>query len=170
MAFWDLFNSDNKKDENYKHGLYQKAKDLFPEENEGDLIKWTCIAGLLARVAYSDLNVDESETTYIKTALNEFSHFDQKQSNKLTDLAIEEIKTLAGQENHRYCYELNELIDADQKFSLLKILFAVAASDGEVESVESEEIRHITKALLLEHKHYVAARATVLDSLKTLKK
>lgn len=169
MAFWDLFKpADDSKDQNYKHSLYQKSKDLFPEAQEDDLIKWTCISGLLARVAYSDLNVDENETAFIKKAINEISDFDQASSNALAELAINEVKLLAGQENHRYCYELNDHLDNDEKYKILKLLFAVAAADGEVESVESEEIRHITKALLLEHKHYISAQATVKEKLKAL--
>lgn len=172
MAFWDFFKtSSDEKGQDYKHGLYQKAKELFPDSEENELIKWTCISGLLARVAYSDLNIDANEAAFIKKALNEISDFGQAKSDALAELAIKEVKLLAGQENHRYCYELNESIDMDndEKYKILKLLFAVAAADGEVESVESEEIRHITKALLLEHKHYISAQATVREKLKALK-
>lgn len=169
MAFWDLFTSNQKNDEDYKHGLYQKSKELFPDADENKLVRLTCIAGLMARVAYSDLNIDDNEIALIKKSIEEISEFDQKNSHALAELALKEIKVLAGQENHRYCYELNEHIDNDEKYQVLKLLFAIAAADGEVESVESEEIRHITKALLLEHKHYISAQATVRDKLKTLK-
>jgi uncharacterized tellurite resistance protein B-like protein len=169
MAFWDLFKSDEKKNENYKHGLYQKSKELFPDADENKLVRLTCIAGLMARVAYSDLKIDDSEVTLIKKSIEDISEFDQRDSSAMADLALTEIQALAGQENHRYCYELNEQIDNNEKYQVLKLLFAIAAADGEVESVESEEIRHITKALLLEHKHYISAQATVRDKLRSLK-
>lgn len=171
MAFWDLFKSnDNEKNSSYKHGLYQKSKELFPDADENELIKWTCISGLLARVAYSDLNIDQDEINFMSEAISQISEFDKLASRALVDLTVQEIQTLAGQENHRYCYELNELVtDNTEKFAILKMLFAVAAADGEVESVESEEIRNITKALLLEHKHYISAQATVRDKLRSLK-
>lgn len=168
MAFWDLFQS-HQKNEDYRHSLYQKSKELFPIADEDQLIRLTCIAGLMARVAYSDLKIDESEVALIKNSIEAISEFNKNDSDALAELALKEIKVLAGQENHRYCYELNQHIDNNEKYQVLKLLFAIAAADGEVASVESEEIRHITKALLLEHKHYISAQATVRDKLKSLK-
>ena len=49
------------------------------------------------------------------------------------------------------------------------MLFSVAASDGNADNLESEEIRTISKGLGLEHKHFVAARMSVKEYLGSLK-
>ena len=127
---------------------------------------------LTKNISENDLDeIQASEEAHIKTALKEISELEQSQSDALAALALKEIEQLAGKENHRYCYELNEVLGdqaENEKYQILLMLFAVAASDGVVESVESEEIRNITKALLLEHKHYISARATVAEKLKAL--
>ena len=87
----------------------------------------------------------------------------------VSDIATNHIKEMAGLENHLYVKPLNELMNKDERFDTVKALFLIAASDGSVESVESEEIRLINKGLELSHQHFVAARAEVKDFLKTLK-
>ena len=47
-------------------------------------------------------------------------------------------------------------------------LFVIAASDGNVAAIESEEIRVISKGLELTNQHFLAARAEVADFLKAL--
>ncbi|MFT6604717.1 MAG: putative tellurite resistance protein B-like protein, partial [Bacteriovoracaceae bacterium] len=84
-------------------------------------------------------------------------------------VSIDEIKDLSGLENHKYCPPLVEILEKDQRYGLLESLFQIAASDGNVEDNESEEIRLITTGLNLEHKHYISARATVLEFLGALR-
>ncbi|MGB0452725.1 MAG: TerB family tellurite resistance protein [Bacteriovoracaceae bacterium] len=171
MGFWDAFKNltSNDSKDPYHSGLHSKAKVIFPDGSEEDLITWTCIAGLLARVAYADLKIQPKEKDHMITALETWTDFGREKSEKLATLAIDEIQTLSGAENHRYCYALNDRMDNDNRYHLLEALFALAASDGGVASVETEEIRNITKALLLEHKHFISAKATVLDKLQSLK-
>lgn len=168
MAFWDTFKQEKNKNSNLSR-LHQKISELLPNHSENDLIKVACIAGLLARIAYVDLKIEKGEVETMKTALKEWSNLDELMVEAIVNLSVDEIKDLAGLENHKYCHPLNDILDNDEKFKLLTSLFAVAAGDGSVESMESEEIRVITKGLLLEHKHYIAARATVLEKLKALK-
>ena len=73
-------------------------------------------------------------------------------------------------EDHKYTDPLNDMLTNEQRYKVLEGLFALAASDGNAEQLESEEIRIISKGLLLEHKHFISARATVLNSLGALKK
>ena len=58
----------------------------------------------------------------------------------------------------------------EERYSLLKALFSIAASDGQVEEKESEEIRIISKGLRLQHQDFISARASVLDKIKSLMK
>jgi len=172
MSFWDIFKNESSShsDANSPSGLYQKIKLQLPENSEKELIIVSCLAGLLSRVAYSDLEISEQEKNKIIQILEEKTHLDLETSKTIGELAFDEIKQLSGTENHKYCYPLNEYLTNDQKYSILLALFSIAASDGITEEDESEEIRLICKGLLLEHKHYISARASVVKSLSVLKK
>lgn len=143
---------------------------LLPDATENEQVTATCIAGLLARVAGSDMEIHEKERISMKEALGQWTSLKDKTIEAAVDLAVEEIKELAGMENHKYCLSLNDLMDTDDRYHLLESLFAIAASDGSADHHEVEEIRLISKELLLEHKHFISARSTVLSQLKALKK
>jgi uncharacterized tellurite resistance protein B-like protein len=169
MNFWDFFKSPDKETKKNLSRLHDKLAALFPQDDEEDIVKMACMAGLLARVAYCDLDLNDNEVIRMKELLKQFTFLDAEHSEKVVETALEEIKDLSGLENHKYCPPLNNLLDNQQRYQLLESLFAVAASDGEVSGQESEEIRNISKGLLLEHKHFISARATVSEKLGILK-
>lgn len=169
MGFWDIFGK-SKAQETYGCRLHKKLAYILPTANDKQLTLITCIAGLLARIAYADMKFQQKEVDQMKIALTEWSSLPREDIQAVIRITQEEISELAGLENHLYCYPLNDILTIDEKFSLLKALFAVAASDGNVESVETEEIRIIARGLLLEHKYFIAAKATVTHHLQALKK
>jgi uncharacterized tellurite resistance protein B-like protein len=167
MAFWDLFSSTT--EENKKHSsLHYELQEKFPDSSEEELIKLTCISGLLARVAYVDFHLDDDEKTHMNEALTKMTEFSTQEINGIVEIAINHIKELAGLENHKYVYSLKEVMDRSERYKVVEALFALAASDGVVENVESEEIRLIVKSFDLSDKHFLAARAKVSDKLKAL--
>ena len=150
--------------------LHQKIRKLLPKYDHKEQLKLACLAGLFARIAYADMDISDIEQQKISAILREWSDLEETEVQAVSKLACQEIVDLCGLENTRYCGPLAELMTTGQRMSVLTALFAVAAADGSVEHLESEEIRNVAKGLLLEHKHYISARATVLDKLKLLKK
>jgi uncharacterized tellurite resistance protein B-like protein len=120
-------------------------------------------------VAFTDMEIHEKEVTNIKSSIEEWTDLNSEEAAAITTLAISEVKDLAGLENHKYCHPLNDILSTQQKYGLLKSLFAIAAADGNVDNNEAEEIRVIATGLLLEHKHFISAKATILDKLGALK-
>jgi uncharacterized tellurite resistance protein B-like protein len=171
MNFWKNFKiTPNSNKSTYQSSLHEKAHGLFPHISEEDLVKMTCYAGLMARVAVNDWSVEDAEIDFMKVSLQKLTHFNEEEALALTKMAIEDVQELAGIENHIYCHALSESLDNSQRYELLEVLFSLAASDEKVDNSEAEEIRLIAKGLRLEQKHYVAARATVLEYLQSLKK
>jgi len=169
MKFWDIFKPSSEETTNQTSRLYQKVTKLLPDKDDDELIKCACVAGLLARVAYIDFDIHENEEEFIRDSLLEWTNFNNEEVKAISKVAIEEIKDLAGLENHLYCHPLNELMDNDEKYGVVESLFAMAASDDSVTGDEAEEIRLINIGLRLEHKHFISARATVFDKLMALK-
>tara|TARA_B100000925_G_scaffold289318_1_gene271936 strand:- start:13920 stop:14441 length:522 start_codon:yes stop_codon:yes gene_type:complete len=148
--------------------LESEIKKSFPDLSEQETIKYTCISGLLCRVAFVDLDISKDEDTAIKNILEKELNLSSDIARQVTDLSIKQTKVLSGIENHRYTAPLCDYFSKDERYSLLKSLFCVAASDGNVDNLECEEIRTISKGLKLEPKHYSAARASVKDFLGSL--
>jgi uncharacterized tellurite resistance protein B-like protein len=169
MAFWDIFKE--KKTETTKLStIHAKIVELIPDQEDEKLIKLACISGLLARVAYIDFEVHTNEIDDMEAALVEWGNLSEELSKNIVTIAIEEIKDLAGLENHKYCQPLTNLMKPEERYSLLKALFSIAASDGQVEEKESEEIRIISRGLRLQHQDFISARVSVLNKIKSLMK
>lgn len=171
MKWWDLFSPQESKTETDFSRLHDKISHLFPhlKDNEDEFIKMTCLAGLLARVAFIDFHVEASEKDKMQQLLTQVSRLSADEAERIVRLALEEIEDLSGLENHKYCYPLHELMTQDERYQLLVLLFALGASDGEISEQESEEIRLITRSLNLEHQHFIAARAQYKEFLKMLR-
>lgn len=170
MGLLNTFFGKHSNSQEFGNKLHQKVTKLMPNADEKDQLHLACIAGLYARVAYVDMKIHPDEQSLMEKSLIQWGKFDQDQAQAITLMAIEHVQELSGLENHLYCIPLSENLSNEKRYGLLTSLFALAASDGGVDNNESEEIRHISKGLLLEHKHFISARATVLDKLDALKK
>ena len=116
-----------------------------------------------------DLNISTDETGSIKNILKTELEINDTDAEKITNISIQQTKVLSGIENHRYTEPLCQIMEKTDRFKILKLLFLVAASDGNADNAECEEIRVISKGLKLEQQHYAAARASVKDFLGSLK-
>jgi uncharacterized tellurite resistance protein B-like protein len=169
MSFWEMFIRKEKDQLSYGT-LHLELQRLFPSTAEDELVKITCVAGLLARVAYVDFHMDQAEIEHMHEALKDWTSFDEMQRNQIVQIAIKNIKELAGLENHIYVHRLKSYLSVEERFTIIETLFALAASDGVVENIESEEIRIINKGFDLSDQHFIVARAKVSDKLKALKR
>jgi uncharacterized tellurite resistance protein B-like protein len=170
MTFWKFIEKNLNQTKTKPIGtLESKLKAEFSQEEDTKLAEIACISGLLARVAFVDLNIDESEKTNIQQSLKKWLSVSDDFAQKLTKITCTEIQALAGTENHQYTNFLKENMSETKRYQVLEMLFSVAASDGNADNAESEEIRIITKGLGLEHKHFVSARISVKEYLGSLK-
>tara|TARA_B100001971_G_scaffold215182_1_gene259232 strand:- start:178720 stop:179226 length:507 start_codon:yes stop_codon:yes gene_type:complete len=167
MSFWKKF-VDNGKDDNLS-SLQKELANSLAELSEEQQVEVTCIAGLLARVAYVDFELDPNELVEIKKILKQWTDYTDDLVELIANTAVKHIKDLAGLENHLYVYPLRDILDRDTRFKIVEALFAIAAADGNVENIESEEIRMINTGLELSNQHFIAARAKVIQKLGALK-
>ena len=170
MTFWKFIEKNFNEAKTKPLGsLESKLRQEFPDHDDIKLAEIACISGLLARVAFVDLNIEESEKINIQHSLKKWLSVDDDFAVKLTKITCSETESLAGTENHSYTQFLKENLTETKRYHILEMLFSVAASDGNADNAESEEIRIITKGLGLEHKHFVSARVSVKDFLGSLK-
>jgi len=169
MGFFDFFKGESDVEVQRYNSLFLELTKKFPHVEEDQLLIMSCIAGLFARVAYVDFELDIGEMDKMKKLISNWHFSDEIDSEIISTLAVENIKEMAGLDNHLYIQPLKEKIEKDDRFSIVKSLFLIAAADGSVENIESEEIRKITKGLELSSQYFIAARAEVSEYLKILK-
>lgn len=169
MSLFSFFKNSSEVDVKKYSSLHDKLEKEYPFLSEEELVITGCVAGLLARVAYVDFELDPSEAEQIKKTLTDWNINPHVHTELIATIAIKHIKEMAGLENHLYVHPLKEFLTQDERFKVLQTLFVLAASDGEVAALESEEIRTICKGLELSNQHFLAARAEVAEFLKTLK-
>ena len=167
MAIWDLFKKSPQK--TYFNTLHKKLHEKFPDDDEDELIRTACIAGLFASVAYIDFEIHRNEQSLMEKSLVHWMDYPPEKARAVSGIAFSDTKELAGVENYTYSEALASLLDEQNRYGLLEALFELAASDGGVSEKESEEIRIIAKGLKLSHRHFLSARATVLEYLDALK-
>ena len=166
MGLLDFFKTE---EETQKYSeLHNKIKEEYPELDEKSLILTGCMAGLMARVAYVDFDLDPKELEQMPLLMDKCELPKEIDSKNLVKIAVDHIEQMAGLENHLYVHPLRDLLSKDDRFKLVRSLFCLAASDGSVDGVEAEEIRTIVKGLELSNQHYLAARAEVSEFLKAL--
>jgi len=104
-------------------------------------------AYVLARVAYADLEIDASETAEIERSLAAISDLSESEIALAVEIAKSQARLLGGTENYVVTREFRENSTPEQRAQLLQCLYAVAAADGTISSVESSEIVGIAEEL-----------------------
>lgn len=116
----------------------------------------------------TDFNVCQREKTEMERILKEVTNLNEEEAKHITDYSLKMMKELSGLDTRSYCTPLVEIFSQTERYKVLKALFAIAAADGEVDNVESNEISYIANALVLEKKYFLSAQADVKEYLKTL--
>jgi len=128
----------------------------FSNISEDKLRKLSLASGLMARVAYVDDKVAAGEREGIQNALLKNWGLTQSEASFVTEIALSEFAK--GMDNYRLSRQFFESTTEDERVNFLDVLFAVAASDGEISYYETEEIRQIAKGLLLSHDQFINAK------------
>ena len=126
-------------------------------------------AYILNRVARADMNVSDVEVREMERQVIGLSKLPEEQAMLVVQIAKTQATLFGGTENFLVTQEFNRMATTEQKLALLDCLFAVAAADQTVSSVEDREIRLINDELLLTHDQYIATRSKFRKYLGVLK-
>lgn len=126
-------------------------------------------AYVLARVARADLEVSDAEMRTMVEIVQEYSDLPTPQATLVVTMAKTMATTLGGTENYVVTRQFREMANRAQRVDLLRCLFAVAASDESISSVESAEITRIGTELGFAPDEIVAVRSAFRNQLADLK-
>ncbi len=139
------------------------------DQLEPDLARFlAAFAYVLARVARADLEVSEAETRKMVELVREFSDLPPAQATLVVLMAKTHAIALGGTENYLVTRQFRELSTRGQRIDLLRCLFAVAAADENISSVENTEITQIGSELGFAREEIAGLRASFRDQLSVL--
>jgi uncharacterized tellurite resistance protein B-like protein len=127
-------------------------------------------AYILSRVARSDLTISDDEVRSMEGLIGERGGLDPEQAILVVQMAKTQNALFGGTEDYLVTREFNRIATREQKFALLRCLFAVSAADDSVSVAEDSEIRRISKELRLTHRDFIEARRAYRDNLAILRK
>ncbi|MDH3212526.1 MAG: TerB family tellurite resistance protein [Myxococcales bacterium] len=104
-------------------------------------------AYVLARMAHADLEIDDAETQAMERAVRGLNSLSEAEATLVVEIAKSQARLLGGTENYVVTREFRRISTRDQRGALLQSLYAVAAADGTISSVESAEIVTIAEEL-----------------------
>ena len=122
-------------------------------------------AYVLARVANADLKVEDSEVAEMERIVREVAQLSEAEAVLVVEIARSQATLLGGTENYVVTREFRQLADRDQRQRLLECIYAVAAADGTISSVETREIRLIAEELGFTRAEANALREVYHDKL-----
>jgi len=109
----------------------------------------------------------------MREIVQKLGHLPEAQALLVVEIAKSQARLLGGTENYLVTREFQDVATAAQRLELLDCLFAVAAADGAISTIEESQTGQIAKELGFTHPEYVAALAnhsehrTVLRLLRT---
>lgn len=126
---------------------------------EKELRKLSLAGGLMARVAYVDRDIQESEFDSMVTAIQENWSLSDVEAAFVAESAVSAITK--GLDYYRMSRQFFESTTEQERVHFMDVLFAVADGDGRVSHEEIEEIRTISMVLKLHHKQFIDAKLKI---------
>ncbi len=176
MAIWKLLGLGSEPTAPAKLGTQaetETVRKIVDELNHMDAQQarhLACFAYLLGRVAHADLDISAEETAAMERIVVDIAGLPQQQAILVVQMARSQNELFGATENFLVAREFNNMASREQKFALLECLFAVSAADESITAVEDNEIRKISKELLLTHNDFIAVRLAYKQYLASKKK
>ena len=123
---------------------------------------------MLARIAFADLRIDDSEIDEMERIVRELANLSDGEAALVVQIAKAQAQHLGGTENYVVTREFRELASKEQRAELLECIYAVAAADGSISSEETTEIQAIAEELGFTRPEANALRSAYRDKLSVL--
>jgi uncharacterized tellurite resistance protein B-like protein len=128
-----------------------------------------CFAYILTRAAKADHHVSDAEARLMEDIVAERAGVDREQAALIVRIAREAGHS-RGTDDYLIAREFERTATREEKLKLLDCLFAIAAADASIKTVEDNEVRRVASELKLEHADYIEVRRRHLGSLNVLRR
>jgi uncharacterized tellurite resistance protein B-like protein len=126
-------------------------------------------AYILHRIARADHEISDDESELIEQLVASRAGLAADRAALVVRIARTENLKHGGTEDFIVTREFSRLASREQKLALLDCLFAVAAIDHSIRTIEDNEIRRVAAEVKLDHADYIAIRAAHVSHLASRK-
>jgi len=140
--------------------------DALPEDRAHHL---AAFAYILGRIAHSDAEFSETETSKMQEIIQNLGHLPERQASLVIKIAKSQVLLFGGTDNFLVTRRFKEMTTREQRLELLNCVFAVSAADESISSLEEGQASQISKELGLTHDDLINSRLTYRQHLKTVK-
>jgi uncharacterized tellurite resistance protein B-like protein len=126
-------------------------------------------AYLLARIAGSDLRIEDQERESIADRLETVGGMGVGQARVLADTAVRAAKLHGATDDHLVARAFRDMTEHDERLRLLRCLYAVAAADETISTVEDNEIFEVATAIGVDRSDVIALRSEWKEYLGSMK-
>jgi len=127
---------------------------------EDELRTLSLVGGLMARVAYVDREVTETEFNGMVKAIGDIWEVSAQLATFVAEVAVSAVDETY--DTFRMMRELTESTSERERRKFLDVLFAVANADGQISYDETEEIRKMSRGINLTHKDFIDSKLRIL--------
>ena len=127
-------------------------------------------AYLLARVARADLQISLEETQAMEHIIMDKGSLPEEQAILVVQMAKTQNILFGSTENFLVSREFRAASNHEERMALLDCLYAVAAAEDLVSTIEDNEISQIADELRIEHADFISIRSKFRDRLAVLQK
>ncbi len=117
-------------------------------------------AALLIELSRADFQHDSAEQAAIKQALKACFGLSEQQLDELIALAEEENRQATSL--YQFTRLINDHYSPEQKYQLVKMLWQVAAADGNICKYEDHLVRKVADLIYVSHRDFIRAKHEVL--------
>ena len=127
-----------------------------------------CFAYILTRAAKADHHVSDEEARLMEQIVAERAGVGAEQAALIVRIARQAGHS-RGTDDYLIAREFERVASRDEKMKLIDCLFAIAAVDSAIKTVEDNEVRRVASELKLEHADYIEVRKRHLGNLNVLR-
>ncbi|PIQ99348.1 MAG: hypothetical protein COV66_12270 [Nitrospinae bacterium CG11_big_fil_rev_8_21_14_0_20_45_15] len=139
----------------------------FQVDWQDDRLYLVCLLGvLLAQAAKMDGEFAPDEKNTLRTLVSRKLSLSENEAILFVEVLEEQVDK--GFDCDEVISEVNRLVSFNDRLGVMDCFFAVACADGELTHEETEEIRRITKAMLIPHSHFISAKLKALDHIRKI--
>ena len=114
---------------------------------------------LMSEIAKADNIITKDEINIIEEILIDFFQIDQKKASNIINQSYKELEKAVDM--FQYSNFLNSSMDYTDKLDLIKCIFEVGYSDGELHYLEDHYIKTISNILNIERKDIIKAKLEI---------
>lgn len=124
---------------------------------------------ILARVAAADLTTDDLEKSSMIEHLHDFAGIDSERAPLLAEAAIRATAAHSPSDDHLVARAFRDMSNDAERIRLLRCLYAVAAADENISTVEDNEIFEVAATLGVPRPDVVSVRSAFKQYLGSLR-